>query len=106
MSGSKTELVTRSKRPGMDCTIDIFHEKTVGFSKNINDRSTYKLVRPSGRELHASGLIPENGAKGKEPYPMAPFLCPFARRIFSFSFHRQYRLNYDITIALNEITER
>ncbi|MCR5059325.1 MAG: AraC family transcriptional regulator [Clostridiales bacterium] len=44
MSGSKTELVTRSKRPGMDCTIDIFHEKTVGFSKNINDRSTYKLV--------------------------------------------------------------
>ena len=44
MSVSKTELVTRSKRPGMDCTIDIFHEKTRGFSKNINDRTTYKMV--------------------------------------------------------------
>lgn len=40
----KAELVTKSKRPGMDCTLDIYHEKTVGFSKNINDHSTYKLV--------------------------------------------------------------
>lgn len=40
MGEVKAELVTRSKRPGMDCTLDIYHEKTVGFSKNINDHST------------------------------------------------------------------
>lgn len=38
------ELVTKSKRKGMDCSIDVFYEQTVGFSKHINDKTSYKIV--------------------------------------------------------------
>ena len=37
-------LETKSKRHGMDCSIDVFYEETDGFSKHINDKTTYKLV--------------------------------------------------------------
>lgn len=38
------ELKTKSKRPGMNCSIDVYYEKTKGFPTHLNDRSTYKLV--------------------------------------------------------------
>ena len=38
------ELVTRSKRPGSDQSIDVFYEDTDGFSEYINDRTVYKMV--------------------------------------------------------------
>ena len=38
------ELITKSKRPGMNCYIDVFYEETKGFSARINDRNSYKLV--------------------------------------------------------------
>ena len=38
------ELRTKSKRPGMNCYIDVFYERTKGFSAFINDRNTYKMV--------------------------------------------------------------
>ena len=51
------ELITKSKRPGMNCSIDVFFEETKGFSAYINGRNTYKLV------LVKSGhfVIEENG---------------------------------------------
>lgn len=38
------ELITKSKRPGMNCSIDVFYEETKGISAHINDRNTYKMV--------------------------------------------------------------
>ncbi len=38
------ELITKSKRPGMNCSIDVFYEMTEGFSAHINDRNNYKMV--------------------------------------------------------------
>ena len=38
------ELITKSKRPGMNCYIDVFYEETKGISAHINDRNTYKMV--------------------------------------------------------------
>lgn len=38
------ELKTKSKRPGMDCSIDVYFDRTKGFSKYINDPDTYKMV--------------------------------------------------------------
>lgn len=38
------ELVTRSKRPGMDCSIDVYYEENTGFSEYLNDKTTYKAV--------------------------------------------------------------
>ena len=51
------ELVTKSKRPEMNCSIDVFYEMTDGFSAHINDRNSYKMV------LVRSGsfVLEENG---------------------------------------------
>ena len=38
------ELKTKSKRPGMDCSIDVYFDRTKGFSQYINDHDTYKMV--------------------------------------------------------------
>jgi Response regulator containing CheY-like receiver domain and AraC-type DNA-binding domain len=38
------ELVTRSKRPGMRCSLDVFYDHTKGFSKYINDKTMYKIM--------------------------------------------------------------
>ena len=38
------ELTTKSKRKGMNCSIDVFYEQSVGFSKHINDKTSYKIV--------------------------------------------------------------
>ena len=38
------ELITKSKRPGMNCSIDVFYEETKGISAHINDRNTYKMM--------------------------------------------------------------
>ena len=38
------ELITKSKRPGMNCSIDVFYEETKGISAHINDRNTYKML--------------------------------------------------------------
>lgn len=38
------ELKTKSKRPGMDCSIDVYFDQTNGISKYINDKETYKIV--------------------------------------------------------------
>ncbi len=35
---------TKSKRKGMNCSIDVFYEQTTGFSENINDKTSYKIV--------------------------------------------------------------
>ena len=34
------ELVTKSKRPGMDCTLDVYFEQTEGLPKYINEALT------------------------------------------------------------------
>ena len=36
--------MTRSKRPGMKCSLDVLYDHTIGFSKYINDKSMYKIV--------------------------------------------------------------
>lgn len=46
------KLVTRSKRPGMDCSIDVFFDRTEGFSPYINDKTTYKMIMIDGAWLH------------------------------------------------------
>ena len=51
------ELKTKSKRPNMSCSIDVFYEKTEGFSAHINDRNTYKMVLVKS----GSFVIEENG---------------------------------------------
>ena len=51
------ELITKSKRTGMNCCIDVFYEETRGFSAQINDRNTYKLVLVKS----GSFVIEENG---------------------------------------------
>jgi len=38
------ELKTKSKRPEMNCAIDVFYDETQGFSNYINDSATYKAV--------------------------------------------------------------
>lgn len=38
------ELKTKSKRKGMNCSIDVFYEETVGFSSHLNDKTSYKMV--------------------------------------------------------------
>ena len=38
------ELVTKSKRKGMNCSIDVFYEQSEGFSKHLNDKTCYKIV--------------------------------------------------------------
>ena len=38
------DLVTKSKRPGMDCSIDVFYEAKTGFSEYLDDKTTYKIV--------------------------------------------------------------
>ncbi|MBO4688152.1 MAG: helix-turn-helix transcriptional regulator [Clostridiales bacterium] len=38
------DLVTKSKRPGMPGAIDVFFDKSSGFSQYVNDRTTYKLL--------------------------------------------------------------
>ena len=51
------ELVTKSKRPGMDCTLDVYFEQTEGLPKYINDKTCYKMV------LITSGsfIVEDNG---------------------------------------------
>ena len=51
------ELKTKSKRPGMNCSIDVFYEKKKGFSEYLNDRSTYKIVLVKS----GSFVVDENG---------------------------------------------
>ena len=38
------ELVTKSKRKGMNCSIDVFYEQSEGFSKHLNDKTCYKII--------------------------------------------------------------
>ncbi len=38
------ELVTKSKRQGMDCTLDVYFEQTEGLPKHLNDKTCYKLI--------------------------------------------------------------
>jgi len=38
------ELITRSKRPGMNCSIDVFFERGDGFSEYLHDSMTYKMI--------------------------------------------------------------
>ena len=51
------ELKTKSKRPGMNCSIDVFYEENKGFSEHLNDRSTYKMVLVKS----GSFVVDENG---------------------------------------------
>ena len=51
------DLVTKSKRPGMDCSIDVYYEETEGFSKHLRDKTTYKLVLMSS----GSCIVEDNG---------------------------------------------
>lgn len=51
------ELKTKSKRPNMNCSIDVFFEKKNGFSEYLNDRSTYKIVLVKS----GSFVVEENG---------------------------------------------
>ena len=51
------DLITKSKRPGMDCYIDAFYDHTKGFSSYINDHTTFKvmLVRSGSFVYEAEG---------------------------------------------------
>ena len=51
------ELKTKSKRPAMDCSIDVFYEQTDGFSKYLDDKDTYKIVLVSS----GSFIVEEDG---------------------------------------------
>ncbi|MBE7069922.1 MAG: helix-turn-helix transcriptional regulator [Ruminococcaceae bacterium] len=51
------ELKTKSKRPSMDCSIDVFYEQTEGFSKHLNDKENYKMVLVSS----GSFVVEEDG---------------------------------------------
>ena len=51
------ELKTKSKRPAMDCSIDVFYEQTDGFSKYLDDKDTYKMVLVSS----GSFIVEEDG---------------------------------------------
>ena len=51
------ELKTKSKRPGMNCSIDVFYEKVKGFSAYLNDRNVYKAVLVKT----GSFVVDENG---------------------------------------------
>ena len=52
------ELVTKSKRPGMDCTLDVYFEQTVGLPKHLNDETCYKMVL-----INSGSLIVEDNGK-------------------------------------------
>jgi len=51
------DLVTKSKRPEMKCSVDVFYDEAEGFSEYINDPATYKAVLV--RE--GSFVVEENG---------------------------------------------
>ncbi len=51
------ELKTKSIRPEMNCSIDVFYDETKGFSKHINDTSAYKAVLVES----GSFVVEENG---------------------------------------------
>ena len=51
------DLVTKSKRPGMDCSIDVFYEAKTGFSEYLDDKTTYKIVLVD----HGSFVVEEDG---------------------------------------------
>ena len=51
------ELKTKSIRPEMNCSIDVFYDETNGFSKHINDTSAYKAVLVES----GSFVVEENG---------------------------------------------
>ena len=51
------DLVTKTKRPGMNCTLDVYFERGAGFSKYINDKTTYKFVLIEA----GSFVVEENG---------------------------------------------
>ena len=64
------ELITKSKRPGMNCSIDVFFEETKGFSAHINDRNTYKMVMVKS----GSCVIEENDGNRVITAPAGIFL--------------------------------
>ena len=51
------ELVTKSKRPGMDCTLDVYFEQSDGLPKYLNDKTCYKMVLINS----GSFIVEDNG---------------------------------------------
>lgn len=51
------DLITVSKRPGMDGFIDVYYEQTNGLAQHLNDGSTYKMVLVES----GSFVVEENG---------------------------------------------
>lgn len=64
------ELITKSKRPGMNCSIDVFYEETKGISAHINDRNTYKMVLVKS----GSFVIEEDGGNRVITAPASIFI--------------------------------
>ena len=64
------ELITKSKRPGMNCYIDVFYEETKGISAHINDRNTYKMVLVKS----GSFVIEEDGGNRVITAPASIFI--------------------------------
>ena len=64
------ELITKSKRPGMNCYIDVFYEETKGISAQINDRNTYKMVLVKS----GSFVIEEDGGNRVITAPASIFI--------------------------------
>ena len=64
------ELITKSKRPGMNCSIDVFYEEAKGFSAHINNRNTYKMVLVKS----GSFVFAENGGNRVVTAPAAILL--------------------------------
>lgn len=42
--GNTMDFITKSKRPGMDCSIDVYFERLNGIPAYINDKTTWKMV--------------------------------------------------------------
>ena len=42
------DLITKSKRPGMNTSIDVFYEQTDGIPHKINDKTCYKIILVNG----------------------------------------------------------
>ena len=96
------DLVTRSKRPGMEGHIDVFYEaKATGFSDYLNDKTTYKIVHVD----YGSFVIEEDGKYRLITSPTAFLMNEKAElKIVSASGVKSRTLYFKPTILRDEFT--
>lgn len=95
------ELLTRSKRPGMNGAIDIFYEQGDGFSEYLNDPTTYKIVMLD----RGSFAVEENGQYRVFTAPVAISLNEKADfKVISQSNVRSRTIFFRPTVIRKEFT--